>query len=259
MRRVLFFQIVLSILILSASALSEELDPLPLSCRYTNPAGVHVPQFIQANFIKYCQSVTGFDPSRNQRQIQVDGPLLLVTHASILYDYERIAKPAIETLIRNYRMKNNKVAFLVGLLNSSFSGWYTDSRLPPDLVQFSVDGEHTISVSGEVTVVGGSWGLCHQMTIGKLIENFEFYSERELIINLPVGAIYYTKEDQSEVLLSTAIQEFGLEKIIKELVIGLSRSPQFANFAVSIFIDNRLVTPALGNSKKKVRLNLLEL
>ncbi len=130
----------------------------------------------------------------------LEGPALIVVHASTKFDDSLQAKNEIDKKINEFKAKQLPVIYLMSDLTPQGQAlWYTNDR-NPDYVVYSTGGEHNIPLTGsDLTVVGGFWGNsdmrsgCHSSALRNVVLSYFHWEQQRspLSIHLPIGAIYF--------------------------------------------------------------------
>lgn len=122
---------------------------------------------------------------------------LMITHATLKYDYNALTKRAIDKIVLDAKNRNIPVIYLMDEDKDHL--WFTQDR-DPNYALFSRWGEHNYTVKNEITIVGGQWNNCFRVSIVDAItRHFANFPNIDIKINLPMDGIY----SENDKLMST--------------------------------------------------------
>ncbi len=207
-----------------------------------------------------------------EQQLILSGDqVLVVTHASQLFDKEARTKSGLDQIIEHFTQQQWPVAFVMSDDQLYDFSWFSHNR-SPTLAIFSRDGEHHLKLAAKkVYLAGGYFSLCLNRTLNQIANG----GAAKIKIYLPMNAIYedvyFWPTDhlrgaervrvqawiaQSKVT-STLLDYFknlGARAIIEGTKTLLSMLPK--KYSISIAINGKVMY-SQGTHKKKIYLEFL--
>ncbi|WP_409477828.1 hypothetical protein [Pseudobdellovibrio sp. HCB154] len=181
-------------------------------------------------------------------------PLVLVTHATTIFDDKSIKTFADQT-IREAKAKGLPVVYLVSDDGVHDQTWYLEDK-NPDRAYFSKNGEHSVMYSSNtVIMMGGFYNQCLRTSQLDLITRHFMISQEALTIHLPIRGIYV--HDSIDFTKITKAQ--FLERVKEGSILGgyevdddhggmvesdmnkLTGVPDLKQYTVNIYADDQLV------------------
>lgn len=246
--------------------------------------------FELARGFDYIYPVKNFDMASNlgkhkiKKAVYTDVILeqaLMVTHATLKYDYKALTKKIIDEKI--LEAKNNNIPVIYLMDEDKDHLWFTQDR-DPDYALFSRWGEHNYTIKNEITIVGGQWNNCFRVSIVDAItRHFASFPNIDLTINLPMDAIYSeTAKQMSKIWheLDESLWKHFVERnsifqgweievddphegvmIIENDMNKYTGVPNISDYGYSLSIDGKIQKRSYDNASdlnlKKIHFNLI--
>lgn len=121
-----------------------------------------------------------------------DKPTLIVTHASVIFDQNKVIKVTADKLVEKFKNKNHNVAYLIHNDMMEDYTWFLKDK-NPDIALFSHGGEHSLLIKNpNVTMIGGYFDQCFRRSVQDTVTRFYLSKPKfkELNINFPMSGIY---------------------------------------------------------------------
>lgn len=212
-------------------------------------------------------TVKEFDKKRWAGQDPViTKPLVLVTHATTVFDDKTIKNFADQT-IREAKAKGLPVVYLVSDDGVHDQTWYLEDKNPAQ-AYFSKNGEHSVMYSSNtVIMMGGFYNQCLRTSQLDVITRHFMVSQEELTIHLPIRGIYV----HDSIDFKTLSKEKFLERVKEGSILGgyevdddhggmvesdmnkLTGVPDLKQYTVNIYADDQLVEK-VGTGSRVVNL-----
>lgn len=126
----------------------------------------------------------------------VQGPFVVVTHATTKFDFDSSIKKFTDEAIRRTKQAGLPLIYLVNDDREHDQSWFLSDREPTQ-AYFSKNGEHSVLFdSDEVILMGGYFNECFRVTQIDTITRHFIRSSGPLTLHLPISGIYAHEKNE---------------------------------------------------------------
>jgi|GEM_PF-6432409 len=218
----------------------------------------------------------------NLESLQNSPNILLVTHASEVFDPEGTVKPALDHMIDLFQGQNFPIIFLVSNDDLFDFSWLSEERRA-DLIVQTGNGDHNLNLKTPVlTLSGGYYSLCLNRTLSKVVRSLRQKKIAQLTLQLPLAAIYedkyffpvehlkgqarqladeYKFSGKTPMQLNQVLKTFGAQSLLNATITLLQDALEISDLEIDIKIDKKsyFTRKAKGykKNKKKLFINMI--